>query len=101
MCHHTLCVVTANHADVVRTRLAHEGLQDCIDTYFGSNQPGTKADHIREALSQYAATPERAWMVGDSVSDFEAARFVLISICKRSFFVPKEFALKKIFIECA
>ena len=71
---HTLCVVTANHADVVRTRLAHEGLQDCIDTYFGSNQPGTKADHIREALSQYAATPERAWMVGDSVSDIEAAR---------------------------
>ncbi len=71
---HTLCVVTANHADVVRTRLAHEGLQDCIDTYFGSNQPGTKADHIREALSQYAATAERAWMVGDSVSDIEAAR---------------------------
>ena len=72
--HHTLCVVTANHADVVRTRLAHEGLQDCIDTYFGSNRPGTKADHIRQALTQYAVTPDRVWMVGDSISDIEAAR---------------------------
>ena len=70
---HTLCVVTANHADVVRTRLAHEGLQDCIDTYFGSDRPGTKADHIREALTQYAVQPDRAWMVGDSISDIEAA----------------------------
>ena len=70
---HTLCVVTANHADVVRTRLAHEGLQDCIDTYFGSDRPGTKADHIREALTQYAVQPGRAWMVGDSISDIEAA----------------------------
>jgi len=71
---HTLCVVTANHADVVRTRLVHEGLQDCIDTYFGSNRPGTKADHIRAALTQYAVPPDHTWMVGDSISDIEAAR---------------------------
>ncbi|MDP6398123.1 MAG: HAD family hydrolase [Arenicellales bacterium] len=71
---HTLCVVTANHADVVRTRLTQEGLQDCIDACFGSDRPGTKADHIGEALEQYAVPADRAWMVGDSISDIEAAR---------------------------
>jgi phosphoglycolate phosphatase len=71
---HILCVVTANHADVVRTRLAQEGLDDCISTYYGSDRPGGKAEHIREALNHYAINVQRTWMVGDSVSDMDAAR---------------------------
>ena len=72
--YHTLCVVTANHAKVVENRLAHEQIQNCIDTYYGSDQPGSKADHIRQALDHYAVPAADAWMIGDSVSDIEAAR---------------------------
>ncbi|MDP6950049.1 MAG: HAD family hydrolase [Arenicellales bacterium] len=71
---HILCVVTANHADVVRTRLAQEGLGDCIHTVYGSDRPGDKADHIRDALNEHAIDSTQAWMVGDSVSDIDAAR---------------------------
>jgi len=71
---HILCVVTANHADVVRTRLAQEELDDCISTYYGSDRPGGKAEHIREALNHYAIDARQTWMVGDSVSDIDAAR---------------------------
>ena len=71
---HVLCVVTANHADVVRTRLAQEGLDDCISTYYGSDRPGGKAEHIREAFNHYAIDARQTWMVGDSVSDMDAAR---------------------------
>ena len=71
---HILCVVTANHADVVRTRLAQEGLNDCISTYYGSDRPGGKAQHICEALNHYAIDAGQTWMVGDSVSDMDAAR---------------------------
>jgi phosphoglycolate phosphatase len=71
---HILCVVTANHADVVRTRLAQEGLNDCIGTYYGSDRPGGKAEHIREAFNHYAIDARQTWMVGDSVSDMDAAR---------------------------
>ena len=71
---HILCVVTANHADVVRTRLAQEGLNDCISTYYGSDRPGGKAEHIREAFNHYAIDARQTWMVGDSVSDMDAAR---------------------------
>ena len=71
---HILCVVTANHADVVRARLAQEGLEDCISTYYGSDRLGGKAEHIREALNHYAIDVQQTWMVGDSVSDMDAAR---------------------------
>ena len=71
---HILCVVTANHADVVRTRLAQEGLNDCIGTYYGNDRPGGKAEHIREAFNHYAIDARQTWMVGDSVSDMDAAR---------------------------
>jgi len=70
---HILCVVTANHADVVRARLVQEELDDCISTYYGSDRPGGKAEHIREALNHYAIDARQTWMVGDSVSDMDAA----------------------------
>ena len=69
-----ICVVTANHSNVVRTRLAHDGLDQCIHGYFGSDRPGNKADHIREALADYGVANRAAWMVGDSVSDIDAAK---------------------------
>jgi phosphoglycolate phosphatase-like HAD superfamily hydrolase len=59
---------------VVRTRLAQEGLDDCISTYYGSDRAGGKTEHIREALNHYAIDARQTWMVGDSVSDMDAAR---------------------------
>jgi len=72
--YHTLCVVTANRAEVVENRLTHEKIQNCIDIYYGSDRPGSKADHIHQALNHYAIPAANAWMIGDSVSDIDAAR---------------------------
>lgn len=69
-----LCVVTANHSEVVRRRLEHEGLADCVHTYYGSDRPGDKAVHIGEAMRDFCIDAADTWMVGDSVSDIEAAK---------------------------
>ena len=69
-----LSVVTANHSEVVRSRLADEGLETYVHTYYGSDRPGGKAVHIRQAMDDFSVDPCDTWMVGDSASDIEAAK---------------------------
>ena len=44
---------------------------DCI---YGNEQPGSKVEHIVNALEMNSAQPTSTWMIGDTVGDIEAAQ---------------------------
>jgi len=71
---YTLCIVSANHSAVVRQRLESADLVDVMTHLYGNEQPGGKAEHIRQAMFSHGAGSESTWMVGDTVGDIQAAR---------------------------
>ncbi len=71
---YTLCIVSANHSGVVRQRLESAGLVDVMTHLYGNEQPGGKAEHIRQAMFSHGASAESTWMIGDTVGDIRAAR---------------------------
>jgi phosphoglycolate phosphatase len=71
---HVLAVVTGNTERNVRTFLEEHGLEGCVRAVYGVDMPGSKAEKILLAKSQFAAEAETVFMVGDSLSDVHAAR---------------------------
>jgi phosphoglycolate phosphatase len=71
---HVLAVLTENTEGNVRTFLQEHGLEGCIRAVYGVDMPGSKAEKILMAKSQFVAEGETVFMVGDSVSDVRAAR---------------------------
>ena len=71
---YTLCIVSANHSTVVRQRLESAGLVDLMAHLYGNEQPGGKAEHIRQAMASHGGSTESTWMIGDTVGDIRAAK---------------------------
>jgi len=71
---HVLAVVTGNTQGNVRTFLKEHGLEGCVRAVYGVDLPGSKAEKILLAKGQCAAEAGTVFMVGDSVSDIQAAR---------------------------
>jgi phosphoglycolate phosphatase-like HAD superfamily hydrolase len=71
---HVIAVVTGNSHANVSAFLAHHGLSERVRSIYGVDAPGSKVEKIRRAKGQFACAGEAAWMVGDSVSDVQAAR---------------------------
>jgi phosphoglycolate phosphatase len=71
---HVLAVVTGNTQGNVRTFLKEYGLEECFRAVYGVDMPGSKAQKILMAKSQFAAEAETVFMVGDSLSDIQAAK---------------------------
>ena len=71
---HVLAVVSGNTESNVRTFLKEHGLEGCFRALYGVDLPGSKAEKILMAMSQFAAEAGTVFMVGDSLSDIQAAR---------------------------
>ena len=71
---HIIAIVTGNTAQNVESFLAEHGLKEYIRAIYGIDSPGSKAEKISRARSQFAAGKEAVFMVGDSISDIRAAR---------------------------
>jgi phosphoglycolate phosphatase-like HAD superfamily hydrolase len=54
--------------------LEQHGLEGCFRALYGVDMPGSKAEKILMAKSQFVAEAETVFMVGDSMSDVRAAR---------------------------
>lgn len=71
---HVLAVVTGNTGSNVRAFLKEHALAGCFRAVYGVDLPGSKAQKILMAKSQFAAEAGTVFMVGDSISDVQAAR---------------------------
>jgi phosphoglycolate phosphatase len=71
---HVLTVVTGNTEGNVRAFLEEHGLEGCVRAVYGADMPGSKAEKILMAKSQFVAEGETVFMVGDSLSEVHAAR---------------------------
>src|SRR5688572_22143683 len=73
---HTIAIVTTNSSQNVHAFLAEHGLSECIHTVYGIDVPGSKAQKISMARNRLSADTkqESIFMVGDSLSDIQAAK---------------------------
>jgi phosphoglycolate phosphatase len=71
---HVLAVVSGNTEGNVRAFLEEHRLEGCISAVYGVDKPGSKAEKILIAKSQFSVDGETVFMVGDSLSDVRAAR---------------------------
>jgi phosphoglycolate phosphatase len=71
---HVMGIVTGNSSQNVTAFLVEHGLAEYIHVIFGVDSPGSKAEKISLAQSQFAAKGEAVFMVGDSMSDIHAAK---------------------------
>jgi phosphoglycolate phosphatase-like HAD superfamily hydrolase len=70
-----IAIVTGNNADTVNAFLVEHGLDDGqIRAIYGVDSPGSKAEKISLARSQFAKNGESVIMVGDTLSDASAAK---------------------------
>jgi phosphoglycolate phosphatase len=67
-------VITGNSSKNVRAFLDEHGISECIRAIYGVDSPGSKAEKILLAQSQFAARGEAAFMVGDAASDIHSAK---------------------------
>jgi phosphoglycolate phosphatase len=72
---HTLAIVTTNTSQNAHAFLVEHGLDDCIQTIYGIDIPGSKAQKISIARNQFSADAQRGvFMIGDALSDMNAAK---------------------------
>lgn len=69
-----LGIVTTNSAPNVKAFLIKHDLENCFSAIYGVDTPGTKAEKISQARSQFAAENEAVFMIGDSLSDIRSAK---------------------------
>ncbi len=65
-------VVSGTPQDELRVIVADRGMTDWFDEVWGT--PRTKPEILRDALSRHALPPQTVLMVGDGMSDYQAAR---------------------------
>lgn len=66
-------IITANRKSYVDQFLRTHGLDKCVSMIFDADQAGTKAEKIHMAMAQTGIPANHTWMIGDAVSDIEAA----------------------------
>ena len=71
---HVIGIVTTNTSQNVKAFLAQHKLENNIRAIYGLDQPGTKAEKISIARDQFTAAGEAVYMIGDAVSDIQAAK---------------------------
>jgi phosphoglycolate phosphatase len=69
-----LAIVSANASAVVGAFLRQNGIEDWFDDILTSDNPGTKAEKLSRLLSSSGLPPDMVFMVGDAVSDIQAAK---------------------------
>ncbi len=69
-----IAIVTGNTADNVNAFLIEHRLDGQIHAVYGVDSPGSKAEKISLARSQFAKNGESVFMVGDTLSDASAAK---------------------------
>jgi HAD superfamily hydrolase (TIGR01549 family) len=68
-------IVSGNASSVIERFLDHYGLTRYISLVLGADTPGSRPDKIRRAVKELGELGgEKAFMVGDAVSDIRAAR---------------------------
>lgn len=67
-------VVTGNLSEFVRRFLQAHGLADSVSFVLGIDQPGSKAEKIRQCIQRTGIAAGETWMIGDAASDIEAAQ---------------------------
>lgn len=70
---HILGIVTTNSTQNVKAFLVEHNLENCFRAIYGVDLPGTKAEKISQAQSQFTAAGEAVFMIGDSASDIRSA----------------------------
>lgn len=68
---YTLCIVSASSSSVIQTQLIQQGILPWMDAILGGEIHGSKAQKIQQLQNIYA---KPAIVIGDSVSDIEAAK---------------------------
>jgi phosphoglycolate phosphatase len=71
---HKIAVVTTNTSQNVHAFLVKHGLDGCIDSVYGVDSPGSKAQKISMARSRLLEKEEEVFMIGDALSDVRAAK---------------------------
>jgi phosphoglycolate phosphatase len=73
---HTIAIITTNSSKNVNAFLTEHGLGECIHAVYGVDVPGSKAQKISIARDQFSANTkqESVFMIGDSLSDMNAAK---------------------------
>jgi len=74
-----LGLVTGNGAGVVRKYLAHYGLGEYFEVVLSLEDPGSRVEKIQRILAALGNGRGQAYMIGDAVSDIQAARQAGIS----------------------
>jgi HAD superfamily hydrolase (TIGR01549 family) len=70
----TIGIITGNSSKNVKSFLVKHRLEGYVRAIFGVDSPGSKAEKISLAQSQFTAQGDAVFMVGDSASDVHAAR---------------------------
>lgn len=74
-------VVSGTPQDELRVIVADRGMTGWFDEVWGT--PRTKPEILRDALTRHALPPEAVLMVGDGMSDYQAARDVGVRFLAR------------------
>jgi phosphoglycolate phosphatase-like HAD superfamily hydrolase len=69
-----IAIVTGNNTDNVNAFLVEHRLDGHVSAIYGVDLPGSKAEKISLARSQFAKNGEFVFMVGDTLSDARAAK---------------------------
>jgi phosphoglycolate phosphatase len=70
---HVLGIVTTNSSQNVKAFLTKHGIDDRARAIYGIELPGSKAEKISRARSQFTSAGEAVFMIGDSASDIRSA----------------------------
>ncbi len=69
-----IAIITGNSQITVRRFLCGHQLEGVVDLISGIEEPGGRADKIRMMIGKLKGAPELSYMIGDAVSDIQAAR---------------------------
>lgn len=69
-----IAIITGNSQATVRRFLSGHQLDGVVDVISGIEEPGRRADKIKVVIGKLQGTPDKTWMIGDAVSDIQAAR---------------------------
>jgi len=71
---HQIGIITGNTTQTVEIFLQENELQDTIQIILGVEQPGSKPEKIKRALQILTQPEDSTYMIGDAVSDINAAK---------------------------
>ena len=72
--YHQIAILSNSDSHFIFRTLKHHQLDHAFSTIIGSDQPGEKAEKLASLGKKYPSTQGDFIMIGDSVSDIEAAR---------------------------